>query len=117
MRGPEELLTLYNQLKAFCAADLGIVFNLEDFKKAFEDMTQERLAHFLFRRIGHISDVDYFNFLALIKNPRSGVVNQTEEVPPIQKEVIQEPSTSEEDRILIEKLQNLPAKKRGRAKT
>lgn len=111
MRSHSELIALIDSVTTAAEQELGLPLEYEEFAKAFEAVKQERYIKFLYKRIGHLPDIDYLNFVEILKNPSSPPEAPKEE--PILKEVVPSAPLSLETPIN----ENQVRRGRGRPKT
>lgn len=66
-RNGEELNLLFKEFQKFWEKDLQCPFNKDMLIALLEEGYKVRVREFIRRRLGHIPDVDYHNFLKLVR--------------------------------------------------
>ncbi len=62
-RSKEELVTLLEDVKIWHEKDMGYPYNSVETIPLLKEMLRIRLSEFLRRRIGHLKDIDFVQFL------------------------------------------------------
>jgi hypothetical protein len=80
-RTENELKDILINFKGWFESDLGQAFEHSVLLSTFDEITKDRLMKFVVRRLGHLSDADYFNFCKIFSDDIRGV--PTPEVQPL----------------------------------
>lgn len=67
-RDSEALKEVLANLEKGAQEDFGISFSYPEFKDALEVVRQARYSAFIYRRIGHLPDIDFLNLIEALKN-------------------------------------------------
>lgn len=87
-RTKPELVQLLADLKNWFELDLGQLFQHDVLLGTFDEMTKTRLAKFMSRRLGHLPDVDYFNFCNVFAEDMKGTLENAPVRVPVEEPVV-----------------------------
>jgi len=76
-RTKEELAELLENLKDWYRQDFRIEYKADALKAVMEQLLEDRMGKFLYRRIGHLPDADFISFVKIFLDdaePKSPVV-------------------------------------------
>ena len=105
MRDKKALLSLISLTNEGALEFVGKPFTYEEFGQALEAVRQTRYAAYIYKRIGHLPDIDFVNLIEVLKNPSLEEEVIQEALPPLENPTINEESTT------------APRRGRGRPKT